>query len=359
MRVVNIGFYPPPYGGISIHLKRLRTYINKTGFINEWIDFSRTKTDEKKKLGIKVISWKKTIASLLLGQRSIVHFHDFSWKNMLGYYLLKFRHKTVLSFHNERFLFEIEKAPDFLKRIVIKAINSMDCIIVDSIKCFKLAERIIGDIKKIKIIPEYIPPLEIPVLSDEHEFMQLRRKYKYLLSSNASRFNFYKGEDVYGVDMLIELLARLVKDGIDTAMIFLLPQQDNNEYFNKLKSRIRSLELNDRFIFITEPVEEASSLWEVSDLFIRPTNTDGNSVSVMEALSVNTPVLASDCVPRPDSAILFKTRSTGDLYEQTKWILENLNDAKSKSESNVPVNSAEKIIHIYRELGGSKDAKNR
>jgi glycosyltransferase involved in cell wall biosynthesis len=50
-----------------------------------------------------------------------------------------------------------------------------------------------------------------------------------------------------------------------------------------------------------------------SDVFVRPTFTDGDSISVREALSLGIPVIASDCVERPDGVVLFKTGNAGDL----------------------------------------------
>ena len=43
----------------------------------------------------------------------------------------------------------------------------------------------------------------------------------------------------------------------------------------------------------------------MTKLFIRATTTDGDSVSLREALYFGAPILASDVVPRPDGVMLF------------------------------------------------------
>ena len=44
------------------------------------------------------------------------------------------------------------------------------------------------------------------------------------------------------------------------------------------------------------------------NIFVRPTNTDGDSVSLREALHYGMPTVASDAVPRPEGTILFRNR---------------------------------------------------
>jgi hypothetical protein len=48
---------------------------------------------------------------------------------------------------------------------------------------------------------------------------------------------------------------------------------------------------------------------DAADVYLRPTSTDGNSVAVLEALTLGTPVLASDAVPRPHGV---RTYAFGD-----------------------------------------------
>ena len=350
MKIINIGSYPPPFGGVSNHLKRLREYLEKENIKNELIDLSNYRSDEKINNRIRNISWKKTILYLLFQKKAILHFHNFSWKNTFIYYILGFKHFTILSFHNERFLSEIEKTPRILQKLIVKCINSMNYVIVDSSKCCIIAEEIIENKSKIFIIPEFIPPSEISRLDGESLITNMRKKHKFLISSNAFQICFHNGVDLYGIDMLIKLTARLNKENIDTAFCFLLPKIGNNSYFLKLKEEIIRLNIPDRFIFITNPLKEASSLWKVSDLFIRATNTDGNSLSVLESLSIRTPVIASNCVPRPEGVVLFKTRDFDDLQKKTKMALLNIDKFKNKLKNTKIENNAYKIIRFYKSI---------
>ncbi len=67
---------------------------------------------------------------------------------------------------------------------------------------------------------------------------------------------------------------------------------------------------------IYEDLPEAWPVFLSSQLFLRPTNTDGAAVSVKEALWAGIPVIASDCTVRPAEVKLFKNRSEDDLYDK-------------------------------------------
>jgi hypothetical protein len=56
-------------------------------------------------------------------------------------------------------------------------------------------------------------------------------------------------------------------------------------------------------------------------MVIRPTNTDGDSLTIREGLYLNKIVLASDVVQRPEGTKLFKTRNAMDLFEQMKLLI--------------------------------------
>ena len=92
------------------------------------------------------------------------------------------------------------------------------------------------------------------------------------------------------------------------------------------------------------------AFWKISDVFMRTTNTDGNSVSVLEALSVGTPVIATDCVERPTECILVKTRNMDDLLEKTIYVLENLESEKKKLTNSSFKGYAEDLYDVYESL---------
>jgi len=79
------------------------------------------------------------------------------------------------------------------------------------------------------------------------------------------------------------------------------------------------------FLLINEKASFVK-LIEQSDMVIRPTNTDGDSLTIREGLYLNKIVLASDIVQRPEGTKLFKTRDAEDLFEKMKSFITQQNN---------------------------------
>lgn len=348
MKIINIGAYPPPYGGVSVHLKRLLEYLQEKGQDSLLIDVSPY---PKNQIGVVNYSRSAAICFLLFRtQKSIVHFHNFSLRNTLIFFIISLRHKTILSFHNERFLDEVHSVSPIWRKVVIYFLNRIDYFVVDTQKNKELAEKIVEDQKRITIIPEFIPPSHIPPLEND-AILAMRQKHQYLLSSNAWQISFYNGQDLYGLDILVDLLQELVFiHELDVGMVFLLPNNGVKEYFEEIKRRIKSAKLIEHFIFITEPIKEASSLWQISDVVIRATNTDGNSLTILEALSIQVPVVASDCCERPEGVVLFRTRDTDDLCEKIRAVLSSLESHRLKLKNISRMDNAATLLELYKSI---------
>lgn len=68
----------------------------------------------------------------------------------------------------------------------------------------------------------------------------------------------------------------------------------------------------------------------MSDLFIRPTLTDMEGLSVKEALAFGTPVIASDVCLRPSETFLFPKQDFEMLLKQSLHIINNYERATFK-----------------------------
>ena len=99
-------------------------------------------------------------------------------------------------------------------------------------------------------------------------------------------------------------------------LIFVDPK---SAYINDIPSS-----LNNKIIYINEYVNFTNLLQNV-DVYLRPTNFDGNSVATLESISLNIPVLAADSVERNESIFLYKNNNEKDFLEKLEFILKNPN----------------------------------
>jgi glycosyltransferase involved in cell wall biosynthesis len=258
-------------------------------------------------------------------------------------YVLSFRHVVVYSLHNEIFIEEIHGLPRLARWAVLRMLRRFHLVVGNSTSQAFVRDRL--GLPRVRLMPQYIPATTRSD-RDQARVLSYRERFPILLSSNAFRHSFYRGEDMYGVDLLVEMVRELSR-GHDVGMIFLLPGSGSEEYHAELEQRVREYGIEDRFIFERTPLENASSLWHVSDLVIRATNTDGNSLTIHEALAEGTPVVASDCVPRPDGTILFRSRDAEHLTRVVSETLANLQEQRERVRTLSIENNANKLLDLY------------
>jgi hypothetical protein len=74
---------------------------------------------------------------------------------------------------------------------------------------------------------------------------------------------------------------------------------------------------------LDEPIENMSNLLKDIEIYLRPTQSDGDSLLVRDALCAGCRVLASDVVPRPKGVITF--HDVDDCVLQLQAILKKDN----------------------------------
>lgn len=357
MNIIEIGSVPPEYGGVAVHLQRLLANLRRRGKPHVLYDIGGTPKNVEY---VVCTPWRRVVLRLLWEPRAIVHFHNFSPRNLLFFRLLGLRHLTVLSLHNERFVDELNAVASPVRRILIRSLNKLDVIIVISHKCRGLLAPLIADPDKIVVLPTFIAPTASNKPAVPEQIMALRRRRQFLIASNAYQLRFYRGVDLYGLDLLVELIGLLVhQERMDAALVFLLPSIGDEAYLGRIRARIHELQVDDSCLIVTEPVRDGWVVWRASDLVIRATNTDGDSLTVREALWCGTPVVASDCVPRDPAVVTFRTRDLHDLYEKTRDVLNNLEMHKRRLKNLSLADNAEKLIHIYEELSKRGRGENK
>jgi glycosyltransferase involved in cell wall biosynthesis len=259
---------------------------------------------------------------------------------------------VILTIHSEHTIKEQLNNISLIKRaILVFALKNMRLIIAVSprIKSFLVSIGLRAD--RIECIPAYISPVvrteeiaEIP----ESVFTFVNRHHPVLVA-NASRIVFFKNQDLYGIDMCIDLCSRLKEDFPQIGFVFCLPETGDYEYFCKMKKRVRENQLEEIFLFQTKACQMYPIIMK-SDLFVRPTFMDGYSVSVSEAIHFKIPVVASDVCPRPAGTILFQNRDIDNFTFTVKKVLSDHASYKNEITEINQIDNAERIIGIYRRL---------
>ena len=163
--------------------------------------------------------------------------------------------------------------------------------------------------------------------------------------------SYQHGQDLYRFDMVPPLIKQLERDYPKIGLCTAVSGTFDESYRQSIYELRESMGLRKRW-FLIEGCGNAPALFKQCDMFIRPTMTDGDSVSVRECLYMGIPVLASDAVPRPHGCQLFACGDSNDLLHRCREILTNL--PKYRGQLNHYVDESDSslayLLDYYRKL---------
>lgn len=348
--IVQAGPYPEPFGGISVFVKRMKERLDDWGIANEVWDLSGREGKPKNRGVFSTRLVSVPFKCILRSDVRLIHYHICGVRSKLfiAFFnkLLFRKRKKVLTIHGDaRCLFKRRAG------LMIRALNSFDAVI-----CVRSGDRQYLRGRGVRTAVFEIPAIIFPVVrSGGHDLQAQIRDFiathGFIMCANASSIELYQHSDLYGMDMCLRLTARLkeIRPDLRPGFIFCLSRINDTYRFKEYQALIKKLNLEKDFTFVTE-IGDLHPILQNSHLFIRPTNTDGYSISLAEALYFGIPSLASDAVPRPEGTVLFKTRDDDSLLCKTIAIIKNYQEHQSKVRSLKFDDYAGQLLSVYQEL---------
>ena len=167
-----------------------------------------------------------------------------------------------------------------------------------------------------KLVSAYIPPIITTPLDKELiERIEIeKRQLKLIVVTNASTLSFDKFKnEIYGISDLLKYFIKYKN-------VFFVVADPSGNYKKYIKSNF--LHLNNVGFFINRKID-FYELLKLSDVFIRNTSTDGDSLSIREALELNVTCYATNVVSRPKGTIVYD--SLDDLIIKNKTSVNRIN----------------------------------
>lgn len=338
------GFYPPPTGGISVYCKRL---VDKLHSRDERVimrNFAASASNCEYVVDVKNKLFE--FLKLLFVPKKLIHAQFTNFVLLLMLYICGWRHNIVLTLHNRRLVL----LRGWKRWVVARLLRRAKYIIYnDPAYTPLLSDKFNIDESRIVILPTYISPGSDEFKGLTSEISTFIVHHNFTLSANASRI--IKNElfgDLYGIDQLISLVDRLVNEkGMDVGLVFCISDIFNYEYYNQCRSRIKELGLENNFLFVVDSAVNGFEVWAATDIFLRPTMSDMEGVSIKEALQFGTPVVASDVCTRPQEAILYEAGNADDLFEKVYSLLQ----IKKRVKYTPDVSVEAEVLRIYSMIG--------
>lgn len=343
--LVLVGPYPPPWGGIAVHLRALQRLARKQGIPVRVFDtgeghLKRDGSDEVFRGGGAL-----GLASAVRGAHGApLHVH-ISGNNSkawlvalsLGRPLRPDRPGSVLTVHSGL-------APAFLSRRAHRELARAAALGFSRILCTN--ERIAAALQgagvpssRLEVLTPFLPD-EVEVADLPAEVRALRSRSNPLLAAAMA-----EGKQ-YGLEVLLGALDRLVENHPSMGLLVFGPGVGrlSIEGFPRLRGRALFLDAVEH--------ELARAMIGVADVFLRPTLADGDSVSVREAIALGVRVVASDVGKRPPEAVLFHAGDSADLVRAVQASL-TLPPPQRRADST----ASARLLSAWEEIGiinGSK-----
>jgi len=277
--VLIVGKIPPPAGGVGVHVLRLLATLKANGREADFFDMRK-------------VAWWRLPAYIF--RCRIVHLHmSNSFVRLFVILLTRIMFRKVLfTFHGD-----VGRYSALRNSVDRLSIRLADRTIVLNQQSLSLANRIST---RTKLVSAYIRPLETkpldPTIKDRIE--DWIEGCSTVFCTNANRFVKDKNDqEIYGIMPLIEIFEKHPSLG-------LIVSDASGEYARYLSDNDLSVSKN---ILIISAIHDSINVLNYSDCFVRATTTDGDSLSIREALDFNTNVIASDCVSRPEGCLVYDT----------------------------------------------------
>lgn len=325
-------------GGVSVHIKRLASVLlpyYEIDFLDDSplnISTSKYNIRDIKALFINI---------RVLKSHSVIHLHCGNWLLRILLIMLCFvlNKKIIVTLHSFR-LFGLKRV---FSKLTFKCVNKIICVNDDIENAVNLPGKTV-------VKEAFLPPVnfDLDELPNEVDEFIKNSNGRVLLCANAYKLTRWQGKDLYGLDQCVEVAKLAKENNAKLAIIFVIGTADATDpLFTKALKDIEKFGL-ESFIKIYPKSLPFIKLIQSCNIVLRPTLSDGDALTVREALFIGRRVIASDVVQRPEGTVLYKTGDANSLYCA---ILNNLENTPSRvDEKPAQLESYEKFyLDIYKQ----------
>ena len=300
-------------GGVSVHMHRLVSLLDED-FDFIYIDESPKKLSKKNILNIRSIKDQFKIF-IAINKSDLIHIHSGNWVLRIYFLILAitFRKKIIVTLHSLRL--------KGLKLSITNYLLRRTCrIIAVSEEIKKKLSNIISN--KIIVLEAFLPPNidNEPVLPPEIvNTINEHRNKSCLIAANAFRIRKLENGELYGLDQCIEVAENAKSDNYSLHIIFVIGtiKKEDKSYLEFFQKKIENKNIESHITIYPSSLSFIRLINEV-DIVLRPTLTDGDALTIREALYMNKDVVASKVVKRPEFTTLYETANTYDLFSKIK-----------------------------------------
>lgn len=326
-----VGAWPPPWGGISVHIQRLADHLSHSGcrvvaLDTEW---RPNKAQPPNYYSVGKDRWLAARVMRAVAESGIdvlnLHLFGPEWKILVPFAAVQeltgvpivvtmhsLRRCAATLVPRERWVFS--QAARRLQHFLCAG---------DHVRS-NLLEFGVPPERTTTIIPYLAPSLAGDPGSLPPEVEAFMASRQPLVSSGTGVLVKHDGRDLYGLDLFVRVANVVRRHYPDIGFVFVIAGECDAELVGDALEFIADNGLEHNVLLYRKPISPGTLLWARSDVFVRPTLSDGDAISLREALEGGVPCVASDAVKRPDSVRLFRTSDWADCARVLLGVLANL-----------------------------------
>ena len=318
------GTYPPPYGGMATHIVRLMRRMEQEDIRVRVFNRVSDAGDPPRAICIRHNQKRWFMHFALTSPDKLLYvFTGRPLVRFLAYALKLFRGKRYILRIGEERIFDTFRDGGWLEKwMTRKALCNADHVVAVSPHFCELLSSVGVAPEKIHVIPGFIAPADL-ALEPPQEVIDFAASHSPVLSANG-QLQYSYDKDVYGFDILIDALKRLKEIHPNIGLLMSLYSAAGTiEGLDEFRQMLKDEGLADAVHIRPEPHVFWPTL-KYSDIFVRPTRSEGDSASIRESISLGVPVVASNATPRPEPSVLFENDSSQDLCDKLSEVLADL-----------------------------------
>lgn len=289
-----IGRIPPPIGGVSVFCQRRFSFLKESGVDVSFLDFGE----------------KDFLLNYMLSNKGVFEVNTLNIFVVLLLFITRRVHRAEFVDHNAS-----RHYSGFKKKILLFMLKRSRSIKIVN----KRLADFYPDSFNIKLISPFIPPKDSGNISidtvypaDLKDFMSEGR----IVINTAWKVIPHGLTDLYGITTSLELLQR----NKDIKLLLVIGLYDKNVFTDSNFNLINQY-INEKRLYLLKGQYEVWPLFKYRPICLRLTPTDGDSVTVREALHFGAPVIASDSIIRPEGCHLYQYGNIDSLMSTLDKLL--------------------------------------
>lgn len=336
-----LGPFPPPFGGVALHCVRLLEGLRASGVNAQGVSLGGIPE------GVEHVT---RLSAAFAFSRTLVHYHtdegNHRWMRLLSRLWRTTRTPYVVTVHSFRDRPEFADAR-LRAQLATAYIHAAAVIGISNEVVSDLEQRLGVYHKRTRIIPSALPisawecnaqrPIGIP---------ERWRTASVRMLANAGRVVRYSGQDLYGIDVLIDAMQRIADP--DVSLCIAVGDVVDAELWSQLQAQA---ERDARIWILRDHNGPLAPLVRDAHIVVRPTRTEGGaSLTVQEALEMGRWAIASDAVPRPDGTRLFTNAGAQSLASTIQQSIGDVRRGSMPPASPAHRDAVQRIINLYERV---------